>query len=118
MALEQSIDLAFTSRIGEGGLEQEAFETALGEVGEAMKRLSEDDASGRLPLLHMPRASDDLAAAREAAAWLRQDATDVVFLGTGGSSLGGQALAQLRDYAVPGAGRFTESPRVHFLDNL
>jgi glucose-6-phosphate isomerase len=42
----------------------------------------------------------------------------VVFLGTGGSSLGGQALAQLRDYAVPGAGRFTESPRVHFLDNL
>ena len=118
MALEQSIDLAFTSRIGEGGLEQEAFETALGEVGEAMKRLSEDDASGRLPLLHMPRASDDLAAVREAAAWLRQDATDVVFLGTGGSSLGGQALAQLRDYAVPGAGRFTESPRVHFLDNL
>src|ERR671912_468483 len=118
MALEQSIDLAFTSRIGEGGLEQEAFERALGEVGEAMKRLSEDDASGRLPLLHMPRASDDLAAAREAAAWLRQDATDLVFLGTGGSSLGGQALAQLRDYAVPGAGRFTESPRVHFLDNL
>src|SRR5918998_1671496 len=118
MALEQSIDLAFASRIGEGGLEQAAFETALGEVGEAMKRLSEDDASGRLPLLHMPRASDDLAAVREAAARLRQDATDVVFLGTGGSSLGGQALAQLRDYAVPGAGRFTESPRVHFLDNL
>ena len=49
---------------------------------------------------------------------LRRDATDVVFLGTGGSSLGGQTLAQLKDYAVPGAGRFAEPPRVHFLDNL
>lgn len=83
-----------------------------------MKRLADDDASGRLPLLHMPRTTDDLASIREAAAFLRDDATDVVFLGTGGSSLGGQTLAQLRDYAVPGAGRFTESPRVHFLDNL
>ena len=43
---------------------------------------------------------------------------DVVFLGTGGSSLGGQTLAQLADYAVPGLGRFAEAPRVHFLDNL
>ncbi len=118
MALQQSIDLALVSQIGEGGLEQAAFDAALDAVGEAMRRLSEDDASGRLPLLHMPRTADDLASVREAAAWLRQDATDVVFLGTGGSSLGGQALAQLKDYAVPGAGRFTESPRVHFLDNL
>jgi glucose-6-phosphate isomerase len=66
----------------------------------------------------MQCSTEDLAALRDAAAWLRLDATDVVFLGTGGSSLGGQTLAQLRDYAVPGAGRFTESPRVHFLDNL
>ncbi len=118
MALQQSIDLALESHIGEGGLSQAAFEAALEAVGAAMGRLSEDDASGRLPLLHMPRTTEDLAATKEAAAWLRRDATDVVFLGTGGSSLGGQTLAQLRDYAVPGAGRFTESPRVHFLDNL
>lgn len=118
MALQQSIDLALASAIGEGGLSQAALDDALGMVGKAMARLAEDDASGRLPLLHMPRTSDDLASLREAAAWLRLDATDVVFLGTGGSSLGGQTLAQLKDYAVPGAGRFTESPRVHFLDNL
>ena len=118
MALQQSIDLALESTIGEGGLPQAALEAALGLVNDAMKRLAEDDASGRLPLLHMPRTTDDLASIREAAAFLRDDATDVVFLGTGGSSLGGQTLAQLRDFAVPGAGRFTESPRVHFLDNL
>ncbi|MBL0404818.1 glucose-6-phosphate isomerase [Microvirga aerilata] len=118
MALQQSIDLALESNIGGGGLPQAALDAALGLVGDAMKRLAEDDASGRLPLLHMPRTSDDLASTREAAAFLRDDATDVVFLGTGGSSLGGQTLAQLKDFAVPGAGRFTESPRVHFLDNL
>jgi glucose-6-phosphate isomerase len=118
MALQQSIDLALAAEIGEGGLSQEAFDSALDVVGKAMSQLTEDDASGRLPLLHMPRTSEDLGFVREAAAWLRLDATDVVFLGTGGSSLGGQTLAQLRDYAVPGAGRFTESPRVHFLDNL
>jgi glucose-6-phosphate isomerase len=66
----------------------------------------------------VPVETGDLDAIREAAAWLRRDATDIVVLGTGGSSLGGQTLAQLKDYAVPGAGRFTETPRIHFLDNL
>src|SRR3712207_231006 len=118
MPLQQSIDLALDATIGEGGLSQAALDEALGLVGQAMKRLAEDDSPGRLALLHMPRTKDDLTSIREAATFLRDEATDVVFLGTGGSSLGGQTLAQLRDYAVPGAGRFTESPRVHFLDNL
>src|SRR3954451_8412145 len=118
MALQQSIDLALDTNIGGGGLTQGALDEALGLVGEAMKRLAEDDASGRLPLLHMPRTNEDLASIREAAAFLRDGASDVVFLGTGGSSLGGQTLAQLKDYAVPGLGRFAEAPRAHFLDNL
>jgi glucose-6-phosphate isomerase len=118
MTLQQTIDLALASNIGGEGLPQAALDAALAAVGKAMQRLAEDDGTGRLPLLHMPGTTDDLAAVREAAAWLRRDATDVVFLGTGGSSLGGQTLAQLKDYAVPGVGRFTESPRVHFLDNL
>jgi glucose-6-phosphate isomerase len=118
MALQQTIDLALASRIGSAGLPQTAVEAALVGVGKAVERLLKDDETGRLPLLHLPRTTDDLAAIHEAAAWLRRDATDVVFLGTGGSSLGGQTLAQLKDYAVPGAGRFADGPRVHFLDNL
>jgi len=118
MALQQSIDLALSKNIGGGGLPQTALDAAMAAVETALKRLREDDETGRLPLLHMPRTTDDLASIRDAAAWLRRDATDVVFLGTGGSSLGGQTLAQLRDYAVPGAGRFADGPRVHFLDNL
>src|SRR5215207_959036 len=118
MALEQSIDLALARTIGAGGLPEVAIEAGLRLVENGLARLREDDASGRLPLLHVPRATDDLAAIRAAADRLTCEATDVVFLGTGGSSLGGQTLAQLRDYAVPGAGRFAENPRVHFLDNL
>ena len=45
---------------------------------------------------------DDLAAILGYAALLRDGTTDVVFLGTGGSSLGGQTLAQLAGHAVPG----------------
>jgi glucose-6-phosphate isomerase len=118
MALQQSIEFALQGQVGEGGLPQTAVDAALSAVEGAAKRLREEDASGRLPLLRLPRTTDDFAEIKDAAAWLRRDATDVVFLGVGGSSLGGQTLAQLRDYAVPGAGRFTEYPRVHFLDNL
>jgi glucose-6-phosphate isomerase len=118
MALRQSIDLALADRIGAAGLPRMALDAAMAVVENALKRLRADDAAGRLPLLALPGAADDLDDIRAAAARLRADATDVVFLGTGGSSLGGQTLAQLRDYAVPGLGRFAESPRIHFLDNL
>jgi glucose-6-phosphate isomerase len=118
MALNLTLDLAMASTIGSGGLPQTALDAGLSGVGTAMKRLREDDETGRLPLLHMPRTTDDLAAIEDAAAFLRDEATDVVILGVGGSSLGGQTLAQLKDYAVPGAGRFADGPRIHFLDNL
>jgi glucose-6-phosphate isomerase len=118
MALQQSIDLALATNIGASGLPQMALDAALSAVETAVKRLRQDDETGALALLHMPRTTDDLGEITEAAGRLRADATDVVFLGTGGSSLGGQTLAQLGDYAVPGVGRFAEQPRVHFLDNL
>src|SRR5215213_3342973 len=118
MPLEHSIDLALARHIGAAGLPDLAIEAALRLVENGLARLRQEDESGTLPLLHMPRTRDDLAAVMDAATRLATEATDVVFLGTGGSSLGGQTLAQLRDYAVPGAGRFAENPRVHFLDNL
>lgn len=118
MPFTQSIDLAMSSRIGGAGISQSALDAALSGAETALARLRDDDATGRLPLLHMPRTTDDLDGIREAAERLAQGATDIVFLGTGGSSLGAQTLAQLADYAVPGAGRLAEGPRVHFLDNL
>jgi glucose-6-phosphate isomerase len=49
---------------------------------------------------------------------LSAGATDIVILGTGGSSLGGQTVAQLADDAVPGLGALRAAPRLHFMDNL
>ncbi|HYF55702.1 MAG TPA: glucose-6-phosphate isomerase [Salinarimonas sp.] len=118
MPFTQSIDLALAPRIGGAGVPRSALDAALSGAETALARLREDDATGRLPLLRMPRVTDDLDGIRAAAGGLTDGATDVVFLGTGGSSLGAQTLAQLADYGVPGAGRLGEGPRVHFLDNL
>ena len=68
--------------------------------------------------MRLPERSDDLSGIREAAGKLGDGASDIVILGTGGSSLGGQTLAQLADYRVPGMGTLREGARIHFIDNL
>lgn len=118
MALQQSVDLALATKIGTGGLPQAALDAADVLIEQSVARLRQDYTSKRLPLLSLPEQTADLAAIEEAASKLRKEATDVVVLGTGGSSLGGQTLAQLRDYNIPGLSRFQEKPRIHFLDNL
>jgi glucose-6-phosphate isomerase len=52
-----------------------------------------------------------------AALFLRDGASDIVFLGTGGSSLGAQAIMQLAGYRVPGCASRIGAD-VHFFDNL
>ena len=118
MALQQNIESVFEDTIGTGGLNRKVFDHALSTVEKALSRLKEEEASGQLPLLRLPREFGDLLGLAETASWLRQKVTDVVFLGTGGSSLGGQTLSQMKNYAIPGVGRFANTPRVHFLDNL
>src|SRR5439155_14457060 len=58
------------------------------------------------------------AAIRAAAGRLAAGSSDIVVLGTGGSSLGGQTLAQLADHGVSGVGLLRAPPRLHFIDNL
>jgi len=119
MAFKHAIDLALGRRIGGAGIPETAIEAAMTLADVGMARLREEADTGKLPLLHVPTDTDDLPPVRAAAERIRSGGTtDVVFLGTGGSSLGGQTLAQLKDYAVPGLGRFAEGPRIHFLDNL
>ena len=118
MPVQQTIDLATVAKIGTGGLSQQAIEAGLAAVETALGRMREQDRDGSLALLKVPETTDDLDALRAATARLGQGATDFVILGVGGSSLGGQTICQLADYAVPGAGRLAEGPRLHFLDNL
>ena len=118
MAIVQSIDSAREQRIGPHGVAEKALNDALGRAEGALEVLRARHADGSLPLLWLPKTHDDLVPIRDTARRLAENATDVVFLGTGGSSLGGQTLVQLAGHAVPGVGSLRPPPRMHFMDNL
>ena len=118
MPYVQSIETAREVRVGREGVAAPALDDALARCRGALDDLRARHADGSLRLLRLPAETADLAPTLAAAARLAAGATDVVFLGTGGSSLGGQTLAQLAGHAVPGLGLLRGEPRVHFLDNL
>lgn len=117
MPLVQSIEYALAERIG-GEISKSSIDAALMRTEGALDWLRARHADGGLPLLRLPEKRDDLDAVATAAETFRREASDIVFFGTGGSSLGGQTLAQLCGYAVPGLGLLRDGPRLHFLDNL
>jgi glucose-6-phosphate isomerase len=118
MSLVQSIDLARETRVGHHGVGDAALDAALKRAEDALSWLRARHADGGLPLLRYPEKTDDLAGIREAAETLTRGTSDIVILGTGGSSLGGQALAQLGGYGVSGVDALRAPPRLHFMDNL
>jgi glucose-6-phosphate isomerase len=118
MPIIHSIDLALEKNIGPQGVSAAALEAALAGAGGALDTLRARHADGGLPLVNLPEKQDDLAAIEAAGRGLAAGASDIVILGTGGSSLGGQTLCQLADYAVPGVAALRAAPRLHFIDNL
>ncbi len=118
MPLHQSIENAREEKIGKEGVASSAFADALRRSAEALGWLRARHADGGLRLLQLPAASDDIGQIAATAQRLAKGATDVVLLGTGGSSLGGQTLSQLAGHAVPGIGVLRSGPRLHFMDNL
>ena len=121
MVLSQSVEGCLEAKIGKAGLAQAALDRTLARLQPRLNSLREDYASGALPLLRVPERRDDIDAAREALATLTKDARTLVFFGTGGSSLGGQTLAQLGGWGIPGDdgnGGQRDRPRTRFYDNL
>jgi len=118
MSFTQNIESARAETIGANGVTKAALDDALKRCADALAWVRKRHADQSLPLLRLPARIDDLDEIGTAAARLRTGATDVVVLGTGGSSLGGQTLAQLADIAVRGAEAFRSGPRMHFVDNL
>jgi glucose-6-phosphate isomerase len=116
MSHVQSIDHALKETIGDGGVPERAVNAALARLADPLTKLRRAHADGSLPLLRLSEKTDDIDTLSDIAQELAH-ASDVVFLGTGGSSLGGQALAQLAGYRTPGA-LLRHKARVHFLDNL
>jgi len=116
----QSIKGCLDAVIGRHGLSQAELAQWLDRLEPAIARLQDGYRSRRLPHLRIPEESADLVEAEAAFARLSQGARAVIFFGTGGSSLGGQTLAQLGGWHVPGTADEAQKkrPRTRFYDNL
>jgi glucose-6-phosphate isomerase len=110
MAFQQSIDKCFSVTAGGVGLDRATYDVNLTRCGSGLAKIRSWHAEDALPLLGLPAKSEDLDMLRHHAAAIRATYTDAVVLGTGGSSLGAQALAAL---APPGG-----PVRLHLPDNL
>ena len=121
MPLLQSVEGCLEACIGASGLSQAELARYLDRLQPRLDSLRDAYATGALPLLRVPERRDDIPPAREALTTLSKDAETLVFFGTGGSSLGGQTLAQLGGWGIPGDdgnGGQRGRPRVRFYDNL
>ncbi|HKS84082.1 MAG TPA: glucose-6-phosphate isomerase [Pseudolabrys sp.] len=118
MTIAQSIENAREEIVGAHGVKSVTLDAALSRTEGALEWLRARHADGGLPLLRLPEMRADLEGIRDTAGRLADRATDIVILGTGGSSLGGQTLTQLADVGVPGVGALRAPPHLHFIDNL
>jgi glucose-6-phosphate isomerase len=119
-AYRQSIAGCLDAAVGTHGLSQADLGRWLARLEPALDKLRDGYTSRSLPHLRICEATDDLAAAEAAFAKLCEGARAVIFFGTGGSSLGGQALAQLGGWNIPGTADAAQKlrPRTRFYDNL
>jgi glucose-6-phosphate isomerase len=115
-----SIDGCLEGAIGEHGLTPTELGSWLDKLAPAVAALQDDYRTSRLPHLRIAEATADIDAAQAALEALSQGADTIVFFGIGGSSLGGQTLAQLGGWHIPGMADAAQRrrPRTRFYDNL
>ena len=106
--------------IGQHGLSQDELTLWIERLAPALDALQGDYRERRLPLLRIAEDEADIVAAEAALARLSVDARAIIFFGTGGSGLGGQTLAQLGGWNIPGLADEAQRnrPRTRFYDNL
>ena len=120
MAIQHLIDGCLDSAIGQRGLtpdELRRWTDRLIPRFERLKREAEDHSLPPIRALYDTAGADE---ARRAYDRLVANARVMVVFGTGGSSLGGQAIAQLGGWFIPGDDRTGKEarPRMRFYDNL
>lgn len=120
MTYKQSIDGCLEAAIGEHGLSGASLRAWCARADATRAALARQHEDESLPLLRVPEWTRDLADARAALDRLCEGARTLVFLGTGGSSLGGQTVAQLGGWYIPGENMNggKRMPRTRFHDNL
>jgi glucose-6-phosphate isomerase len=116
----QNIDGCLEGAIGANGLPRASLEAWLKRAEPHIEALKADYAAKRLPLLRIAEDTADVVEAASALKTLSTGTKTILFFGTGGSSLGGQTLAQLAGWNIPGGAdeKQRSRPRTRFYDNL
>lgn len=114
----QTIDGCLADAIGPMGLNRPAVDNRLAALSPKCAEIAGAITARTTELFTIVDETADLDAAGAAFATLTEGAANLIFLGTGGSSLGGQMLAQLGGWTIPGDNRSLNRPRVRFYDNL
>jgi glucose-6-phosphate isomerase len=117
---QQNIKGCLDTAIGEHGLSPASYKSWLARIAPHVEALKDDYRNSRLALLRIPEETSDIADAEAALARLSEGANTLIFFGTGGSSLGGQTLAQIAGWKIPGVATEGQKsrPRTRFYDNL
>ena len=120
MAYQQSIEGCLETVIGPSGLDSIELERSLHALVPHLDRLKRDYDSAALALLRVPEWREDIDEVRASLERLCRGAKTLIFYGTGGSSLGGEVLAQLGGWFIPGEQREGQHlrPRTRIYDNL
>ena len=120
MSIEHNISGCLEDNVGPSGLSSSSFDLWLERAGKCARGLVQLYHDNELALLRISEKRDDIEIAKEKFLQLIDEADTVVFLGTGGSSLGGQTIAQIGGWFIPGdevAGA-VKLPRTRIFDNL
>lgn len=120
MVITHSIDGCLEEAIGSLGLSQDELARWVAQCWPRLDLLRREARERTLPHIGILYETSDIDEARAAYERLVEGARTLVVFGTGGSSLGGQALAQLGGWFIPGDDRTGKGgrPRLRFYDNL
>jgi len=113
MPYRQTIERCLADAVA-GGVPEAALAARLADADGALAAIRAAAGGAAMAFLAQPARRDDLNAIADTADLFRGSFRHVVILGTGGSSLGGQAMAALVQGAAEGAAGV---PRLHFVDN-
>ncbi len=105
----QTITTAFAEAVGMHGADSKRFVALRASLAPAMQELTTMPGPEAAAILRLPTATDDLPEIMAIAARLRARFRTLVVVGMGGSSLGGETLAQL---VTP------DAPALRFIDNI
>ena len=99
----------FAERIGTGGVSAADFDDSHAADDAEQQRIRQTSEPEMVAVLALPEKTDDIAAIHDASERLSSGFTNILVVGTGGSSLGARTLCSLAP---------NTTPKLHFLENV